>query len=325
MTGGRSRTGYRYGPAPIVPPDDVGATRGARAGERAAPPDAAVAAALERNGLQARVIHAITTLVPAAAERQTFRIELADGRTIKARRLPDEETAARLHAVRSELPPAFTPVLARHRNVLLEEWIAGEPLDDACPSDALLREAGAILGSLHARTRVVGEPARERRSTDAWRAVCDRELREISAAGALEERAVCAIRSALERMDPGSGIFGLAHTDFCGENMIVDAAGRLRIIDNERLGIDALGYDVGRTWYRWALPEPAWARFCAAYAARAPSREPLETIPFWRLVAVVKSAALRLRVDRRLARTPLALLARMAAGRDLCAAHPERS
>jgi len=291
----------------------------------AARQDPEVAAALEASGLRARAIHAITTLGPARTDRQAFRIELADGSTVKARRLPDEQTAARLEAVRRELPPAFAPILARHRRVLVEEWVAGDPLGDACPSDAVLARAGSILGALHARTRVVGEPVGERRSTEGWREVAERELQEIAGAEALGARAARAIRVALERLDPGSALFGLVHSDFCGENMIVDSAGTLRIIDNERLEVDALGFDLGRTGYRWALPARAWDRFRSAYAAHAPSPEPLETLAFWSLVAVVKSAALRLRFDRGHAALPLALLSRMAAGGDPRALDPVRA
>jgi hypothetical protein len=287
--------------------------------------DAEVLAALERNGLRARALQDITALGLAAGERRTFRVVLADGRTVKARRLPDEATAERLMAVRSELPPAFARVLSRDRRVLIEEWVAGAPLGASCPSNALLDEASSILASLHARTHVVGEPVGDRRSTAHRRAVCERELGEIASAGGLDGRRILALRVALERLDPGRALHGLAHNDFCGENMVVDASGALRVIDNERLEIDALGYDLGRTWYRWALPKPAWERFRAAYAARAASPEPLESLAFWNLAAAVKSAAIRLRADRMQARAPLALLERMAAAGDARAVAAERA
>jgi hypothetical protein len=87
--------------------------------------------------------------------------------------------------------------------------------------------------------------------------------------------------------------------------MLIDGSGRLRVIDNERLRVDALGFDVGRCWYRWALPPRAWEGFRSAYAAGMPFSEPLEHFGFWSLVAVVKSAALRSRLDPARARIPL--------------------
>jgi hypothetical protein len=153
---------------------------------------------------------------------------------------------------------------------------------------------------------------REVRRTAAWRDETERGLREILAAGGLDASDALLIRGALERLDPGQAMHGLVHTDFCGENMVIDRTGRLRVIDNEHLGVDALGYDVARTWYRWALPAPAWARVGSAYAARIPLTEPLATLGFWRIVALVQSAALRLRNDRARAHVPLDCLRRMA-------------
>jgi hypothetical protein len=46
--------------------------------------------------------------------------------------------------------------------------------------------------------------------------------------------------------------------------MVVDGAGRLHVIDNERMRVDALGFDVGRCWYRWSLPKRRGRHSCAA-------------------------------------------------------------
>ena len=94
--------------------------------------------------------------------------------------------------------------------------------------------------------------------------------------------------------------------------MVVVRDSRLHVVDNERLGIDSLGYDFARAWYRWALPPPLWAKFRDAYATRAALVEPLETFDFWSIVSVVQSVAIRLRVDRDQARAPLDRLHRMA-------------
>jgi aminoglycoside phosphotransferase (APT) family kinase protein len=195
--------------------------------------------------------------------------------------------------------------------VLLEEWIEGETLG-ACPDGARLVEAAALLADLHATAHVAGRPVHERRGTQDWSAAADRGLHEILAAGEIDASSARRVRAAVARLDPGSATHGLVHSDFCGENLVVDRAGRLRVIDNERVRLAPLGFDLGRTWYRWSLPPRAWERFWNAYAARSAFRDPLDTLPFFRLVAVVKSAALRLRMDPTRAQDPLRRLRELA-------------
>jgi thiamine kinase-like enzyme len=238
---------------------------------------------------------------------------MESGRTIKARLVPDEETARRLFEICCALPEAFAPAFGCYGAVLLEDWIDGEELGGRPPSDAQLVEAGSLLAQLHATPIVAGCRVHDMRSTAAWREKADAGLLQILAAGEIDEENALLIRRALERLDPGLAVFGLAHTDLCGENMVVDRAGRLRVVDNERVGVDALGFDVARTWYRWALPAPAWERLRSTYAARAPFTEPLERFDFWSVVAVVHSAAIRLQKDRTRAHVPLDRLRRMAA------------
>jgi hypothetical protein len=275
--------------------------------------DPEVAVALDRAGLCVRAFRRISKIQHPDTGRSVYRIDLESGHTIKARRLQDEETARCLFEIRRELPDAFAPAFGRCGTVLLEKWIDGEVLGNALPSDVHLTDAGALLARLHATPIVVGCSVHDRRSTGAWREDTETRLRQIRAAGAIEEQAASLIRGALERHDPGHAIFGLVHLDFCGENMVIDRAGRLRVVDNERVRVDALGFDVARTWYRWALPSTAWEHIRSAYAARVPFAEPLDTLGFWGVVAVVRSVALRLRMDPGRAHVPLDRLRRIAA------------
>jgi hypothetical protein len=277
--------------------------------------DREIAIALDNAGLRARAFRRISPMRPAEVRRSVYRIDLEPGHTIKARLVPDKETARRLFEICRDLPEAFAPALGCYGAVLLEEWIEGEELGDTPPSDAQLVEVGSLLAQLHAMPIVAGSRVHDMRSTAAWRERADAGLLQILAAGEIDEEDALLIRGGLERLDPGRAVFGLAHTDLCGENMVVDRAGRLRVVDNERVGIDALGFDLARTWYRWALPAPAWERLRSAYEARAPFVEPLDTFDFWSVVAVVHSAALRLR-DRTHAHVPLDRLRRMAADID---------
>jgi thiamine kinase-like enzyme len=266
-----------------------------------------IAFALERAGLRARRAQPLARLDAGASGRALFKIELEDGRVLKARRLEDAAAVRRLCAIRRELPAAFAPVVDASGRVLLEAWIEGKQLD-ACPSAEQIAEAAALLASLHARAQLAGRPLHERRSTRDWRERSEADLAQLLAAGAIDAGCAQRARAGLERLDPERAIFGLVHSDFCGENLLIDGAGRLRVIDNERLRVDALGFDVARTRHRWPLPPHAWGDFCDAYAAASPFSEPLEHVAFWELVVVVKSARLRLRIDPARAPTPLARL-----------------
>ena len=99
---------------------------------------------------------------------------------------------------------------------------------------------------------------------------------------------------ALQRSYPPQAACGLVHLDFCGENMVIDRRGQLGVVDNDRIRLDAFGYDLARTWYRWALTAPEWDCFCRAYGSRLPFPNPLHSLQFWKIVAAARSAEFRL-------------------------------
>jgi len=272
-----------------------------------------IAAVLEAEGLRAVRVEQVSTIRAAALRRSTYRIDLETGETIKARRLEDAGTAERLFAARRDLPDAFVPAIMCRGRVLLEQWVEGRVLGNAQPDDARLHEAGLLLAAVHAATVVAGQPVHHRERSAAWRDEAERGLELVVAAGELEEPAARSLREQLARHDPGFATIGLTHVDFCGENMLIDQAGRLRVFDNDRVGVGPLGFDLARSWYRWALAAPAWARLERAYAGAAPSAEALDALGFWAPVAVVKSAVFRLRLDAVLARVPLDRLRLIAA------------
>lgn len=245
--------------------------------------------ALARIGHRARAARRISGLDLRQHPRAVYRVELVSGETIKARRLEDETTARALCAHRRGLPPAFVPVLAQHGRVLVEPWIEGASLRGRAPNPTQLAAAGALLAALHATpaSADAGE------SMSHWRQRGAARLAALAAHGALTGDERARIAAALVRCDPGGAVAGLIHTDFCGENMVIDAAGTLHVIDNERIGVGALGYDLARTWARWELDDDAWSRFAAAYAAAGGGAAARVGQPFWRLMALVLAAGMR--------------------------------
>jgi thiamine kinase-like enzyme len=273
--------------------------------------DPDVEVALNRAGLRPRTFRAISTMPSARTGRVAYRIELDSDRVIRARRLEDDATARRLFDIRRLLPEAFAAPFDCFGRVLLEEWIDGDALRDTIPSDTLLQQAGSLLAYVHLTREVLGRRTHDMCDTAAVREKAAGCLRSIRAAGEIDLDQLRTIEETLARTDPGSVRVGLVHTDFCGENMVVDPRGRLYVVDNERLGIGPLVGDVARTWYRWALPAPAFDRFRAAYATAVPWDDAFVAFKFWQLHAVILSAAMRLRLDPERAHVPLACLRAM--------------
>jgi aminoglycoside phosphotransferase len=236
--------------------------------------------------------------------RRAYRVELEDGRTIKARWLESEETCRRLVALRTGIDAAFAPVIGHHGRVLLEAWIDGAPLS-ALDADVRADEAGALLGRLHA-TDVDDLPATL--PTHTWRQRATAELAALAQARVLDDAAVATLAAELRRRDPGSAAVVLAHRDFCAENMLIDRHQRLHVIDNEWLAIAPAAFDLGRTFSRWPMPDGVWRRFIAAY--RSAARFDPGPLAFWTIVAAVKSARIRLREGPDRLAVPLAVLRR---------------
>lgn len=219
--------------------------------------------------------------------RRAYRIELDDGRTIKARLLESEAEALRLQAVRRRIEPAFAPVLGCAGRVLLEAWVAGDPIGDPEP---WIETAAALLARLHA-TPLDAEPARL--GTRPWRRQAERDLARLEADGLLAPALGRRLVAILAAHDPGHAPLVLAHRDFCADNMVVDATGALRVIDNEWLEPQPAGIDLARTACRWPMPPAAWRRFLDAYRASAPA-DP-GPLAFWEVPALAWTGVVRLR------------------------------
>jgi thiamine kinase-like enzyme len=269
------------------------------------PLEGEVVRALDQFSLQARSWRRLSTIRAAQYKRSVFRVDLEDGRILKARHVEDEATAQQLFEIRQDAPSGFAPALHCHGAVLLETWIEGEDLARIPATARHLTEAGTLLACLHCVPQVLGRPMPMMQSTRAEREKAEQARSRLAADGHLHHAEAKGIGSALEQLDPKHALVGFVHTDFCGENMVVDSAGRLHVIDNERMGLGALGLDVARTWYRWMLPPPAWECFHVNYRVRMPHQDALLHFAFWALVATLKSAVLRSQLDQARVHVPI--------------------
>ena len=252
-----------------------------------------VAEAIDLLGSAVVAAQPITALIVPGSSRFALRLWLADGRVVKLRRPKRPEKAARAwsHVQRLRDPP-FPRLLVRTREILVEEWIDGASLGRASPAATELAAAGRLLARLH-RTPL-GDPAVARRKAPADLAratiarlavLCERRL----LADAVAER----LTDAARRYAPAAARIALTHNDLCGENLVIDATGTLRVIDNETIDVGFVDYDLARTWYRWRLDAAAWASFVAAYVEAGGAKPVARRLPFWRIAAVAKSAVVR--------------------------------
>jgi Ser/Thr protein kinase RdoA (MazF antagonist) len=262
--------------------------------------------ALNREGLRPRRSVLISPPDDQKRGRCVYRVELEDGRTIKARRLESAEAASRLFELRADLEGAFAPASAQHGRVLLETWIDGVPLTEL-DSEARAEDAGALLGRLHS-IEVAATPPTV--STLEWRERATTELEILGEAGKLGLREVAKLDAELHRWDPGTARLACVHRDFCAENMMLDASGHLHVIDNEWLTIDPAGFDLGRTFTRWPMSEGAWERFLRAY--RSTARIDPGPLSFWKIVVALWTVRIRLHQTPKRLAGPLVLLRRFA-------------
>ena len=128
-------------------------------------------------GAPVREAAVLTTLGSSASPRVAYRVELADGRTVKLRRAATEDRArsfTRLAAAVGD--PRLARVLARRGDVTLEELVPGTPLDRLELSDAHLADGAALLAAIHLADVPAGFPTAPAVSTEAARAgieTCD--------------------------------------------------------------------------------------------------------------------------------------------------------
>ncbi len=257
--------------------------------------DAGLALLIARAGAPLAAARELTTLPSPVLERPAWRLELADGRVRKGRVFADAAEAERFAALAAYLPrPGFPRLLERAGRAVLLEWIPGEGVG-AAPPASLLGRCGALLGALH-RQRLPSDAAQRFASgATALPEPLEPLLGEIAAAGWLESGEVDALAELARRAQPERCERGLAHLDFCAENLVVTREAEPFCIDNATLAVAPLDYDLARTWMRWPLPPEARAAFLAGYRQHRETTDFEAAFDYWRICAHAHSARLRLR------------------------------
>jgi thiamine kinase-like enzyme len=239
----------------------------------------------------------ITSLSARRSRRASFRVTLDDGTQIKARRFDSAFEAARFARLTQHLGNARLPAaLAQHGGAVLEPWTEGHPLvADELRADEL-RACGALLAEIHvaqlpqewATDVVVARQERRVRLAD--------NLQHLQGAEKIDGAFAQRVRAAAAPVPPDPSI-GLIHGDFCPENMVRTAAGQILAVDNETIRLEALDYDLARSWYRWPMSSDQARCFLDGYATRRSAEPFLQHFSYWAICALVDSAVFRSRAE----------------------------
>jgi glycosyltransferase involved in cell wall biosynthesis len=252
-------------------------------------------------------IQLLTSEAAPGNRRGCWKLQLADGRLFKGRRLESAERAEQLSTLTGllqDLP--VTAVVTRRGDALLEEWSAGPTLD----STPLDLETAQTLGKLLGRLAITatGSPLLEPRlrSTASLLTKLEHALDELAAADVLTQDICRQLLARAHENAPEKLESGLVHLDLQARNVVMAATGP-RIIDNELLDVGILDMDLARTWYLWPLSAAAQARFLRGYAdSRSPRAFLLHEV-FWAIHTLACAAASRRRNGQPIDELPRAL------------------
>jgi hypothetical protein len=235
----------------------------------------------------------ITGLPAPALTRATFRVRLADGTRLKARRMDTAHDAIRVFELARRFDErGFPRPIAVHGAALLEPWIDGRVARADAPVDVLHR-CGQLLGGVHALADRRNDTA-ERWAPEGWtpeRRLTDlaRRLDVLADGGHLSRRRADRLIGAAREGRPAAASTGVIHRDLWPRNVVVDATGSAWIVDNGNVGYGAYAFDLARTEYLWPMTAAQRTAFHRGYDETGPPRAPESS--FW-LIDVLSDAAL---------------------------------
>jgi aminoglycoside phosphotransferase len=254
---------------------------------------------------------AVTAIPSSDRPQRCFRVTFADGKILKARRVETQADVARVTRLLSLLDARhFPPVLAHHGCAFLTPWVPGTPLGVHEWSPARVRACAALQATLH-RIPVSADLATLRRRTVEWERHLGSLLGELVGRGALEARQAREIERLAAAEAPSHQGTAICHTDFCGNNIIVNDRGEPSVVDNESITVDAPEYDLARTWCLWPMTPSQQHAYVDGYGAHAHGARFAAHFLHWALIAVVESAAFRTSVRAATAHVPLERLAHL--------------
>ena len=265
-------------------------------------------ALLKKQNLQLKSVERLVHLDAPAHLTDTFRLVSTAGNSFKARNALNEARAERIDYFLARLGKlAFPAVEARCGRSILLQWISGEQLthDSAC---AQLEAAGRLLGKLHAQPIPPDCPYAAPADTAQAGARIEQSLLKLKSADLLGRDTADVILQVASDNQPARASSCIIHTDLCPDNLVLDAEGRLRSIDNESLQIGFSDLDLARSWYRWPLESNSGEAFLSGYTHHADPAAFRKHFAFWFTAVLLESIVYRLESPSGAWNTPLTRL-----------------
>ena len=250
-----------------------------------------LASLLGRLGRRAEFAEAVTKR-SGLKERLALRLVLDDGSLLKARRLATTEHAESWSRLRRLIGDRtyLASLLHQEGALVLEEWIEGDTLPMMSLPTEQLAAAGKVLAQLH----LLQVP-------DGGAAPCTTQilwmkelLASLVAHSALSGIQAGQLENKMVQTLPNETLRGVIHYDFCGENLVLNAARGVVSIDHEWLCVGSLEFDLARAITRWNLADESRASFLDAYN-RAGGPASRERLDWWLLCNKVFAAEVRAR------------------------------
>jgi len=273
-------------------------------------PGPRVRAMLARHGLAvAQVVR-----LPGQGHGATFRLDLADGRRAKMRQFLTQEAAARVEQCLAALPPQLMPaVLVRLGRRLVVEYVEGTVL-----SHHLRRASGGervsqvrATGRLLARLHDADVPPVTASALGQYQRVVSLVTARLVRRRLLDAAGAAALTT-LPR--PVTARMAVTHGDASPDNLVLTAAGGLLAIDEERVAVRPVAFDLARAVCRWPLDRDQERALLSAYArAGGDANQFRGHRLFWVATALSATAAYRMRYHPKAIAPIAAHLRRLAA------------
>ncbi len=221
--------------------------------------------------------------------RAAWQLRFANRRVLKGVRFNSHGVADRVEYLLGPLGDRHFPrIVARRGLAMLLQWIEGAPLSPRrCQAD-VLRHCGFLHGWIHAQGPG-GAPATGPGSEPDWGARLEAAAEILARSGMLAHKAGELISQARMHL-PRAVARGIGHGDFCAQNLIVQQPDRIYVIDNETLGVDALDWDLARTWYRWPMRPDQWVAYGEGYSQHRGLADFQAHFPYWSVLVLLESA-----------------------------------
>jgi len=237
--------------------------------------------------------------------RAAWQLRFADGRVLKGVRFNSDAVADRVECLLEPLGDRHFPrIVARRGPAMLLQWIEGAALNPRRCRAGILRRCGFLQGWIHVQAAAgVAVPAVG--SEPDWGARLESAAETLVKSGMLARPELEEVVGQARMHLPRTAARGITHGDFCAENLIVQQSDGLYVIDSETLQLDALDYDLARTWYRWPMRADQWAVYGEGYCEHRGLVDFKAHFPYWSVLVLLEAAVWHLTKGTGAASIPL--------------------